>query len=165
MADAFEAWRGFWSTAAGISATLLGFLFLTIVLERKQSGTQQRRDVFALASQSLIAYAAVAIVGLLVQIPMSPRRVGAALAALGFVLVIGCSWSIARAPKSGGSSLWAFSWTRVGPWIAYLVILWSGVKLARGASRTVDFLGMAAFGLLILAGAINLLLLRRAEPD
>src|SRR5512132_4624277 len=67
MSDAFEAWRGFWTTAAGISATLLGLLFVAAVLNLKQMVSSSQPQMRALASRAMTAYATVALLGLLVQ--------------------------------------------------------------------------------------------------
>jgi hypothetical protein len=149
MSDAFEAWRGFWNTAAGISATLLGLLFVAAALNLKQMVSSSQPQLRALASRAMTAYATVALLGLLVQMPMFPlRRLGALIAFLGLVLVLGLTWKIAKGPN-------AFSWTNLAPWVGYLIVLFAGAKIALGAIRSIDFLGIAALVLLIAATAIS----------
>jgi hypothetical protein len=155
MSDAFEAWRGFWTTAAGISATLLGLLFVAAVLNLKQMVSSSQPQMRALASRAMTAYATVALLGLLVQVPMlAPRRLGALIALVGLLLVLGLTLKIAKGAN-------AFSWTNLAPWVGYLIVLYAGAKLALGAMRAVDFLGIAALVLLIAATAIVFDLLRR----
>jgi len=155
MSDAFEAWRGFWTTAAGISATLLGLLFVAAVLNLKQMVSSSQPQMRALASRAMTAYATVALLGLLVHVPMlAPRRLGALIALVGLLLVLGLTLKIAKGAN-------AFSWTNLAPWVGYLIVLYAGAKLALGAMRAVDFLGIAALVLLIAATAIVFDLLRR----
>lgn len=155
MSDAIEAWRGFWSTAAGISATLLGLLFVAVALNARQILSGAEAGLRSLAYRALTAYATVALLGLLVQIPMlSPRRLGALIALIGVLMLLGLTWIIATTPK-------AFSWGNLAPWLGYLIVLFSGTKLALGAVRSIDFLGLAALVLLIAATMISFDMLRR----
>ena len=155
MSDAIEAWRGFWSTAAGMSATLLGLMFVATALNIKQIVSSARPELLVLAYRAMTAYATVALLGLLVQMPMlPPRRLGALIAFVGLVLLLGLTWKIAKAPN-------AFSWRNLGPWVGYLIVLFSGAKIALGAVRSIDFLGIAALVLLIAATAISLDIVRR----
>jgi len=155
MSDAVEVWRGFWSTAAGISATLLGLIFVDMALNAKQVIANANPQLLALTYRAMTAYATVALLGLLIQMPMfSPKRLGALIAFIGLVLVLGLTWRIARGAN-------AFSWTNLVPWIGYLIVLFAGTKVALGAVRSIDFLGIAALVLLVAATAISFEILRR----
>ena len=106
MADAVEVWRGFWSTAAGISATLLGLLFVAMALNAKQVIANAKPQLLALTYRAMTAYATVALLGLLIQMPMfSPKRLGALIAFIGLVLVLGLTWRIARGANAFSSTI------------------------------------------------------------
>jgi hypothetical protein len=155
MSDAIEAWRGFWNTAAWISATLLGLMFVAIAVNVKQIFSGAQPHLRTLAYRAMAAYATVALLGLLVQMPiLSPKRLGASITLVGLVTLLGLTWKIATAPK-------AFSWSNLAPWVGYLIVLFSGAKIALGAIRSIDFLGVAAIVLLIAATTIGFDLLRR----
>jgi hypothetical protein len=46
-------------------------------------------------------------------------------------------------------------------WVGYLIVLFAGTKVALGAVRSIDFLGIAALVLLVAATAISFEILRR----
>src|SRR5690242_19450753 len=98
MSDAIDVWQAFWSSSSTISAILFGAVLIVFSVLAKGSSTPQKLPSESQFFGVLIAYATVALIGLLVLMPMfSPKRLGALVAFLCAVLVLGTSWQIISA--------------------------------------------------------------------
>ena len=160
MSEAIDAWQAFWSSAATISAILFGLVLVTVFVAGREN-SMPRLHVKSLIYQILGAYGMVTLIGLFVLMPiLTPKRLGAVVAATSAVLVLNSSWEIV-ASRSANSSRPGFHWTRLAPWIGYLMVLWASVKLMRGGMHSINWLGIAAMFLLLTGGALSIDLVRR----
>ena len=99
MIEVLDVWRGFWTTAIVLAGTLLGFSFVAAALRAREFFGEDRR-LRALLYQTVTAYSAVAMVGLLILMPMlSQRRLGLVIAGVGTLLVVASSWRVVSSPK------------------------------------------------------------------
>jgi hypothetical protein len=161
MSDAIDSWQAFWSAAAITSAILFGLGLITALLAVGEKPLA-RLHVKSLIYETLGAYGTVALIGLLVLMPiLTLKRLGAVVATISAVLVLNASWQIV-ASRSEGSKLLGFHWTHLAPWICYVMVLWSSVKLMRGGMHSLNWLGIAALLLLMTGAALNIDMLRRA---
>lgn len=160
MSDAIDVWQAFWSSSSTISAILFGAVLIVFsVLARGSSAPERlpsKHQVFGV----LIAYATVALIGLLVLMPMfSPKRLGALVAFLCAMLVLGTSWQMISARSDNVLSV--FHWTRLAPWLCYVILLWASLKLVRGGMHSINWLAVGCLLLLVASGASSIHLLRR----
>jgi hypothetical protein len=108
----------------------------------------------------LIANATVTLVGLLVLMPMfSPKRLGALVAFLCAMLVLGTSWQIISARSDSAFSV--LHWSRLAPWFCYVILLWASLKLMRGGMHSINWLAIGCLLLLMTSGALSIDLVRR----
>jgi len=159
MIEVLDIWHGFWSAATVVAGTLLGFLFVAAAVRAKDCFSAERRPVQTLLYQAITAYAAVAMIGLLILMPVfSQRRMGLVIGGLGGLLVLASSWRVMTSshdrdrffgviPATSGELL---------AWLAYVMIAWAGVKLMRGVVHAFDWVALA--GWLLLASALSMTL-------
>jgi hypothetical protein len=155
MFETVDIWHGFWSTAATAAAILLGFSLVSIAVRAKESVSGENPRSLHGLYPAMGAYAAVLMIGLLTSMPMlTPRRLGLVVAAVGAVLVVGSSWKIASTPRGQDKIVGTlpFGLAELAIWICYVIVLWSGIKLMRGAVHAINWLAVA--GWLLLASAI-----------
>jgi hypothetical protein len=160
MSDAIDVWQAFWSSSATISAILFGAVLIVFSVLAKEGTSPQKVPSKSQAFGVLLAYATVTLIGLLVLMPtFSPRRLGAVVAFVGVILVVGTSWQMISARSV--NSLIVFHWIRLAPWLCYVIVLWSGLKIMRGGVHSINWLAIGCLLLLVTGGASSIDLLRR----
>jgi len=165
MIEVLDVWRGFWTTATILAGTLLGFLLVATSTRSREFFGEERRSPRGLLYQALTAYAAIAMVGLLILMPMlSQRRLGLVIAGLGALLTLVSSWRLITVPE-GSRILGILPATlgELGAWVSYVMISWAGYKLMRGAAHAVDWIAISAWLLLASALWMSIQLLRKNE--
>jgi len=164
MIEVLDVWRGFWTTAIVLAGTLLGFSFVAAALRAREFFGEDRR-LRVLLYQTVTAYSAVAMIGLLILMPMlSQRRLGLAIAGVGTLLVLASSWRVISAPKERGGLLGILpaSACELLAWVSYVMMTWAAYKLMRGLVHAVDWIALAAWLLLASALSMSVQLLRRS---
>jgi len=162
MIEVLDVWRGFWTTAIILAGTLLGFLLVAASMRAREFFEEDRRPRVLLYS-AFTAYAAIAMVGLLILMPMlSQRRLGLVIAGLGILLTLVCSWRMIT--FSEGIRIVGIipaTLGELGAWVSYVMISWAGYKLMRGTVHAVDWIAIAAWLLLASALWMSIQLLRK----
>jgi hypothetical protein len=160
MSDAIDVWQAFWSSSSTISAILFGAVLIVFSVLAKRSSTPQKLPSESQFFGVLIAYATVALIGLLVLMPIfSPKRLGALVAFLCAVLVLGTSWQIISARSDSAFSVLHLG--RLAPWLCYVILLWASLKLVRGGMHSINWLAVGCLLLLVTGGALSIDLVRR----
>ena len=160
MSDAIDVWQAFWSSSSIISAVLFGAVLIVISVLAKRSSTHREVPSESQVFGVLIANATVTLVGLLVLMPMfSPKRLGALVAFLCAMLVLGTSWQIISARSDSAFSV--LHWSRLAPWFCYVILLWASLKLMRGGMHSINWLAIGCLLLLMTGGALSIDLARR----
>jgi hypothetical protein len=160
MSDAIDVWQAFWSSSSIISAVLFGAVLIVISVLAKRSSTPREVPSESQVFGVLIANATVTLVGLLVLMPMfSPKRLGALVAFLCAMLVLGTSWQIISARSDSAFSV--LHWSRLAPWFCYVILLWASLKLMRGGMHSINWLAIGCLLLLMTSGALSIDLVRR----
>jgi hypothetical protein len=164
MIEVLDVWRGFWTTAIVLAGTLLGFLFVAAALRAREFFGEDRR-LRVLLYQTVTAYSAVAMIGLLILMPMlSQRRLGLVIAGVGTLLVLASSWRMIFGPKERGALFGPLpaSLCEVAAWVSYVMITWAGYKLMRGVVHAIDWIALAVWVLLASALSMSVQLLRKS---
>jgi hypothetical protein len=160
MSDGIDVWQAFWSSSSAISAILFGAVLIAFSVLTKRSSTPQKLPSESQVFGVLVAYATVALIGLLVLMPMfSPKRLGALVAFLCAMLVLGTSWQIISARSDSAFSI--LHWGRLAPWLCYVILLWASLKLMRGGMHSINWLAIGCLLLLMTSGALSIDLVRR----
>jgi hypothetical protein len=157
MIEVLDIWHGFWGAAIVVAGTLLGFLFVAAAIRAKDCFSEGQRPAQALLYQAMTAYAAVAMIGLLILMPiLSQRRMGLAIAGLGGLLVLVSSWRVVTTPRDRTGLLGVIPGTpgELVTWLSYLMVTWAGFKLLRGVVHAFDWIAVAAW--LLLASALSM---------
>jgi hypothetical protein len=157
MIEVLDIWHGFWSTATVVAGTLLGLLFVAAAIRAKECFSDKQRPAQTLWYQAVMAYAALAMIGLLVLMPMlSQRRMGLAIAGLGGLLVLISSWRVITSQRDRSGFFGVIPGTpgELVAWLSYVMIAWAGIKLMRGVVHAFDWVAVA--GWLLLASALSM---------
>jgi hypothetical protein len=165
MIEVLDIWHGFWSAAIVVAGTLLGFLFVAAAIRAKDCFSDEQRPVQSLLYQAMTAYAAVAMIGLLILMPiLSQRRMGVAVAGLGGLLVLISSWRVMISPRDRSGFFGVIPGTpgELVAWFSYVMVAWAGYKLTRGVVHAFDWVAVAGWLLLASALSMSVQFLRRS---
>jgi hypothetical protein len=156
FAGQLEAWHDFYSATAGVTATLLGLLFVAIALNPRVLKTWQAPVVRSKAALTFHNFLVVLTISLVVLIPeQSPTGIFVSLAIVGIQGLVRIVHDLRRLPTYDDQS-WRqparVAWI-ISLLVAYGVCLWVAIDLFLGVADSFDWLVMAIFILLTYAAA------------
>jgi hypothetical protein len=156
FAGQLEAWHDFYSATAGVSATLLGLLFVALALNPRVLKTWDAPVVRSRAALTFHNFLVALAVSLVVLIPeQSPTAIYVSLAIIGVQGLFRVVHDLRRLatnidPNSLGPIRVAWM---IGLLVAYGVCLWIAVDLYLGVAESFEWLVLSMFILLTYAAA------------
>jgi hypothetical protein len=157
FAEQFGAWHDFYASVAGLSATLVGLLFVGLGLNPRIMAANGPSGMRVLAAQTFHNFLVLLVISLIALIPDdTARTLAITLLIVGVQGVIRVTLDLRRA-RSDPDPQWSAleSLTRyASPAAAYAICLWLGVDLWDGHSDALGSIVAIIFPLLMSA-AVN----------
>jgi hypothetical protein len=152
-----QAWEQFYEMLGGVSATLLGLLFVSVSINAETILGPAHTHTRHLAEQAFQNYLMVLIISLLIVIPtMRPASLGQTLLWLAGLWGV---WAVARATRSIQHVAREGWFKHVRRYLVTLagfaLLIYAGIELLNGAKTTPDTVAMGAMTLLLSATIVS----------
>ena len=157
VAEQIPAWHDFYATVAGLSATLVGLLFVGLGLNPRIMAADGPTGMRVLAAQTFHNFLVLLVVSLIALIPDdTARTLAITLLIIGVQGVIRVAFDLRRARRDPDPQWSAVqSLTRyVSPALAYAICLWLVIDLWDGSSEALGGIVAVVF-LLLMSATIN----------
>ncbi|HEY2070061.1 MAG TPA: hypothetical protein VGG48_10945 [Rhizomicrobium sp.] len=153
-----QIWFGFYSVVAGMAATLMGLLFVSVSINAAAILGDAHENEKRLAEQAFANYLAVLLVSLFAIFPtLTISQLGSsalAVTALGSVWVLVRLYQVVMSPQESGLRLQALR-RQFSSLLGYGMLIYAAARMAFGPGDTRNLFGVAVIVLLSSATAVS----------